>query len=147
MPKNAEYTGGGRLLVRVRTADGALPVAGAAVTVTGADAQNAAVYYRQTTDESGNTPPIPLSAPPAADSLTPDNGGGRPFALYDVGVVLDGYYTHESRGVPVFDGVLSSLPVALLPLPRFDDGIPRPEIPLPPNGGQTLYNGQREENS
>ena len=148
MPDYADYTGRGSLRIRVLTADGALPVEGAAVTVTGADRQSAELLQRIDTDQSGNTVMLSLPAPPARGSLTPNgNGGARPFALYDVRVTRDGYYDHESRGVPVFDGVASLLPVALLPLPRFNDSIPNPQIPLPPGGGQSLYNAQREEDA
>ena len=104
----------GTLTVVVQTAGGALPVAGAQVTVFAADGTRSIVV----TDESGRSPTLILAAPPVADSLAP--GGRQPYAVYTVTVSRDGFYSTENRQVPLFAGVNSVQPVELLPIPPYE---------------------------
>ena len=98
-------TGMGRLQVIVNTAGGSLPVADAAVTVYGADTENdnTGILYSLRTDISGLTEYVALAAP-----------------RYNIAVHRDGYGTVRNIGVPVFDGVLSTQRVTLIPLSEFE---------------------------
>lgn len=118
MPNTVQSTGEGRLIVRVRAADGALPIEGATVTVRGADPANASFLRTLTTDQSGNTPILLLPTPNIASSLTP--GAEAPYATYDVLVVKNGYYRHENLRVPIFDTVLSSQGANMIPLAPYE---------------------------
>lgn len=126
----------GFLIVNVRAADNAYPLSGARVTVTGNDAQNGTFTRTLETNADGSTPLLALSVPQEAASLTP--GNARPYATYNVRVLLDGYYVHENRGVPVFPGVTSIQPAEMIPLARFDSGAIVPGGNLSFSSGQVL---------
>lgn len=104
------------LRVAVTTALGALPLEGASVAVsTAADAAGGrTLLYAVSTDADGLTPPLPLDAPPRADSLSP--AGGPPYALYTVEVTHPGYTPRTALHVAMFAGVPAMLPVVLTPL-------------------------------
>ncbi len=138
MPKTNAHTGEGRLIVRVRSADGALPVEGATVTVRGADPETADFIRTVTSDQSGNTPILLLPAPDIASSLTP--GAEAPYAIYDVLAVKNGYYRHENLRVPIFDTVLSSQGVNMIPLAPYEEGI-LPDGNISFTAGQALNGG------
>lgn len=108
--------GNGFLRVSARTANGALPVSGAEVTISGADADqgNTGVIYSLRTGEDGLTPPVELAAPPRALSLQP--GTPMPYARYNVEVRRAGYAPVTNLDVPVFDGIVSTQPVLLIPV-------------------------------
>ena len=130
--------GKGILTVIARTGGGALPIDGAAVTVrplSEAGSPIRTVY----TDESGRTPPLALNAPPAATSLSP--GNARPYAVYEITVEKDGFYTHRNQNAPVFTGVTSMQYAELIPRAPYGDG-------TPPAGSTDFFAGQalrREE--
>lgn len=129
----------GGLIVTVFTAGGALPVEGATVTVT--DPENGETVLRTaTTDRSGRTPRFVLPAEAASKSLSPDPTV-RPYAVYGIRVVKDGYYTHENSGVPIFAGVNSLQPVELIPLSLYGPDTDRPEGNLFFTSEQTLDGG------
>ena len=123
-PTPAEMTGAGRLIFRISTARGAIPLEGARVRVwdrnTGVepnpDRTNArAVLY---SDANGKTDPLRLPAPAKGLSLEPSNGNTpAPFACYDADVYLEGYYSAEFVCIPIFDGITSIQPADLIPLP------------------------------
>lgn len=104
-------TGMGRLIVQVSTANGALPIPNATVTVTKADGS---VISMQLTDSSGRTSAIALCAPPSAYSQSP--GSTMAYNTYNIKVEKNGYYTEEFLNVAVFDKIDSIQPVALEPL-------------------------------
>ena len=104
----------GSLSVRLYTASGALPVADALVRISGADEDNRFVFYSLVTDNDGTTPILELPAPSKEYSMTPDPEYA-PYSTYDVEVLADGYATKHIRGIPVFSGVHSLLPVSMLP--------------------------------
>jgi len=114
-----EYTGMGRLRIRVTEAGGVLPVEGAVVTVSeyvnGGDGE---LLYSLRTDNGGLTETMTLPAPPASDSMKP--GAARPYALYNIDVSYPGYYPVENVAVPVFDRITAVQPVNLLPLSEKD---------------------------
>ena len=114
---NSAMTGTGYLIVRVSTALGAIPVAGASVIVrdyNGLSENNGAVIANLTTNEDGITPKIVLSAPPLTNSTVP--GNNFPYASYNIDVYAEGYYRQFFTGVPVYDGITSIQPAMLVPL-------------------------------
>lgn len=114
-----EYTGMGRLRVRVTEAGGNLPVMGAVVTVSEyTDSGEGELLYSLRTDAGGLTEAVMLPAPPASESIRP--GSARPYALYNIDITYPGYYPVEDVGVPVFDRITAVQPVNLLPLSEED---------------------------
>jgi hypothetical protein len=111
-------SGTGYLIVRVSTASGAIPVSGATVAVRSGAADDSndkgSVVQMLRSDRDGNTPRIALPAPPRQNSTQP--GSMVPYATYQIDVVADGFYRQYFTGVPVYDGVTSIQPAALIPL-------------------------------
>ena len=114
--------GEGRLIFRVSTAGGAIPLAGARVIVRNRKEENdpdrgnaLAVMF---SDRNGKTEVLPLPTVPRGESLTPRNGNAAPpFLCYDAEVTLTGYRSVEFVCIPVFDGVTSVQPADMVPLP------------------------------
>ena len=113
-------TGTAMMVVRTFTAREALPVGGALVIISRNVQGQPTLQWMGLTDESGNTPSIPLPAPPA--SLSEEPGNPQPYATYTIQAAKDGFYTAEFRGVPVFAGVSTVQPVEMIPLPEQADG-------------------------
>ena len=107
-------TGTGRLTVTVRSANGALPVKDALVTVT----LDKAVIGVFSSDESGNTDVIAIPTPPTSASLSP-GFAGLPYSTVFIEVDKDGFYSGQYIEVPIFPDILTVQPVNLLPLPEF----------------------------
>ncbi len=120
----------GYLILRVSAAGGTIPLENAIVTVYDADRGESGIIATRLTDESGKTDKIALEAPPRSLSETPDSGGVRPYAIYNVDVAKDGYYDSFNLEVPIFDGVSSVLPVDMLPLAEYDQAEVRPNLGL-----------------
>ncbi|MDD6033796.1 MAG: carboxypeptidase-like regulatory domain-containing protein [Oscillospiraceae bacterium] len=113
-------TGTAMMVVRTFTAREALPVGGALVIISRQIQGQPTLQWTGLTDESGNTPSIPLPAPAA--SLSEEPGHPQPYATYTIQAAKDGFYTAEFRGVPVFAGVSTVQPVEMIPLPEQADG-------------------------
>lgn len=111
--------GTGFLKVRVSTARDALPIAGATVRISPGDGDGG-VLYTLTTNMSGETETVRLSAPPAYLSESP--GSAQPYSKYNVEVIKDGYISTLNLDSPVFDGIVSVLPVSLVPLSEYQTG-------------------------
>lgn len=79
------------------------------------------------TDENGLTPSIALPAPSAA-CLTADSV--KPFSVYDLTVIANGYYTFKNIDAAVYAGTKTIQPVAMIPLPGFV-----PQTPIQPRNG------------
>ena len=109
--------GTGFLVVQVTTANGAIPLEGAAVTVrtTGDDKQNVLFELRSGAD--GRTPRVPLQAPPRAESMSADNPR-PPYQGYNIEVVLPQYESAVYNNVPIFDGITAIQQANLVPLPE-----------------------------
>lgn len=131
------YDGSGGLRVSVRTADGALPIAGARVTVWAQDESEPTATL--ITDRSGNTEVLALPTPRAAASLSPGSGGA--YAVYRLTVESEGYYRQENEGVPIFDGVLSLQNAALIPRAPYEGDATVPQGNTIFMAGQTLEGG------
>ena len=94
----------GTLRVRAYTAGGALPIAGAVVRIIGAEEANRLVSRSLITDRNGITEAVSLPAPNISYSLSP-SPIEAPFAVYDVEISAEGYYSKRINGVSVFSGV------------------------------------------
>ena len=125
MYNTQETTPHGYLIVKVYTANGAIPLEGAFVSVSSKEASlrdgdapplpgDSLITVR--TDRSGATKRLVLPAPSAQLSQSP--GRSRPFAVYDITVELEGYERQFFFDAPVFDGITSIQPVLLKPLPE-----------------------------
>lgn len=120
------YTATGYLTVRVYTARGGIPVRDALVTVSYADAAEPAPHAVLTTDESGRTPTIALAAPPRSLSLEPSDTSVYPrllpYALYNIEIAREGFYTITDVGVRIFADITAIQDADLVPraelLPR-----------------------------
>lgn len=119
------YTATGTLIVTVFTANGALPVEGALVTVKGSSREDSGVISVVTTDRSGRTPRIALPAPPAAQSEKP--GTEKPYATYNIDVDKDNFFPQSYINVPIFAGTTSIQPVNLIPYTEYEGNAIRPD--------------------
>jgi len=115
----ADMSGQGYLKVEVSTASRAVPVRDATVTITENVNGMSALIAMIVTDENGETPIIPLSAPARSFSESPDPSE-RPYSEYNVGVYKQGFYTIPQLTVPIFDGVKSIQPISMIPLSEFE---------------------------
>lgn len=106
--------------VRVTTANEALPIRGALVTIRRELAGETVLERSLTTGISGLTEAISLPATDPSLTLSPDNGF-EPIT-YEVDVVAPRYYRVRNSGIPLYGGIATVLPVSLIPLPEFEDG-------------------------
>lgn len=104
----------GSISVRAYTASGALPVADATVIISGAEESNRDVIYALTTDNDGTTQQIKLPAPSVVFSESP-GATEAPYAIYDVEISADGYFPKRINSVPIFPGIYSLQPIAMIP--------------------------------
>ena len=106
-----EYSEIGYLIVRVYTARGAIPVEGALVTINPDRQDFISPYAVLTTDKSGKTIRIELPAPPRNLSLRPERvspgqtPATKPYALYNIEIVKEGFYPVTDIGAQVFSGI------------------------------------------
>ena len=132
-PLVGEAEGTGYLIVRVSTARGAIPLENAIVRVRAAAAPDESLRGEGApgdgiliasllTDRDGLAPRLALPAPARALSERP--GNGKPYALYDIDVMLDGYMANYYQNVPIFDTVTSLQTVELIPAAEGE----RPEL-------------------
>lgn len=108
----------GYIRVRVTNSGGNFPVEGAMVYITDYNDENGELLYTLRTNSSGQTRTVTVPAVPIAESLTP--GVENPYSMYNIRVVKEGYYTAESIGVPVFEGIVSLQSFNLQPLTETD---------------------------
>ena len=105
----------GTLVVNITVADGALPLRDAKIRITGADEENREIVYSIRSDIDGISEVISLPTPEKALSLAP-GATASSYAVYDIAVSSEGYYTKRIYNVPVFEGTETILPVNMLPL-------------------------------
>lgn len=126
------------LTFQLYTGREAFPVEGATVTVTNPATGNA---VRQTTDGSGRTPPLRLSAPPRQQSLN-CAFQGVPYSSYDAQVEAPGFNPVTIRGIQMFSGQDSFLPLEMTPRPIGRDQLLPVEFDIPPNALLTVPDRQ-----
>ncbi len=103
----------GYLIVEAKTAEGALPIANAVVTIEGAQGIGT-IKITQETDRSGKTERIAL--PTVSGSLSQSYENRQPFSIYDIYVTAEGFYPFRAQNVPIFSGVTTLQPAALIGL-------------------------------
>ena len=115
----------GTLTFQIYSAQMALPIRNASVTVTAAGMPSPVLIAHRTTDESGLTEPITFFTPDAAVSTAPNDDRG--YALSDIRVSHPGYYDVIVQGVQVFPGTESLQQMEMIPLAA-DAQNPTPRI-------------------
>lgn len=109
--------GTGGLVVRVTTANGAIPLEDAMVTVSEYNTDSGGeIVATLRTDSSGLTEKIFLPTPPKSMSLSP--GNGKSYSSYVIEVKKEGYSNQQYINVPIFDGVIAVQNADLVPLPE-----------------------------
>ena len=118
------------LVFQLSTARSALPVQGASILVTDPVGGRST---HLTTDQSGRTRVLCVTAPPLAWSQTPGNDG-RPYNIYHADIRAKGYVPVRLTGIQVFFGQQSLQTVEMIP---YEEGaadppeiIGEPEDPL-----------------
>ena len=123
-------TGTGFLVVQVTTANSAIPLPRAQVTVSRAHDGSSDVLYELQTGNDGKTPRVSLPAPTRSSSQRPSTV--PPFSTYNISVVLDGYEQAVYNEVPIFDGIIAMQQADLIPVPKnqYPDGftVKRPNL-------------------
>lgn len=105
------------LQVRVTAANQAIPIPGAVVTISRPDITKP--LYVLITDISGLTEPVTL---PATDpALTQQPEDNIALVTYDIHITAPGYFAVRNSGVPLFGGISTVQPVAMIPLPEFEE--------------------------
>ena len=106
-------TGTGFLLVQVTTANTAIPLADAFVSIS-RDGKPNDLLYTLRTGADGRTPRVALSTPARRDSFTPSDI--PPFSTYNIAVQARGYGAANYNHVPIFDGITAFQQADLVPL-------------------------------
>ena len=117
--QNLEDTDTAFLVVQVSTADEAMPVSEAYVTVTRERNEEEILVRFALTDQSGKTPVMALPALPA--ELSEESGNPHPYVSYNIRTDHQGYYSVKNIHVPVFGGITSIQPVEMVPVPEKED--------------------------
>ncbi len=124
----------GKLIVRVTSADAAIPVEDATVVLRIVDEKRPRIFAVLTTDESGETDEIPIPTPPPELSLSP-LPSSPPYSMVNIEVTAFGYYSTANMNVPIFAGITSVQNVNLLALPEDSpEGMPSPEVIVSESG-------------
>lgn len=107
----------GRLIVCVRTANGAIPVKGALVNVRSFEMGESFVIASRTTDISGNTDTIEIATPSVSLSESP--GGEKGYTSVVIDISREGFASAEFIGAAIFPGVTTVQQVNLIPSGEF----------------------------
>lgn len=110
----SDASGVGYIKAEVTTGSGAVPIENAVVLITKKENGKTYLLKMLISDESGSTETVALSAPNVSFSETPDPTE-KPFADYYISAYADGFYAENDMEVPVFSGVKSIQPIALIP--------------------------------
>ncbi len=98
-----------------------LPIQGVQVYVSSLQNGTETLLYSLLTDENGNTPIVELDAPDMALSESP--GNYRPFSVYNVRAIKDGFFRTLIKDVQVFAKRTTIQNIDMIPLPENTDGI------------------------
>ena len=116
----------GFLIVNVNTANGALPVEDAMVTIYSSNMPSGSeenqflesnIIYTLKTNKSGKTEKVALQTKSKNLSLSPMTP--IPYDSYNITITADGFYDSSYLGVPIFQGITSLQNVSLIPLSEF----------------------------
>lgn len=105
----------GYFQARVVTAEGAFPVQNALVIVTLVDGQS--IVSQMRTNIDGVTRSVSL--PAVSRKLSEQPGNVRPFDVYNVEILADGYLPFQSENVPIFGGITNVQNISLIPISEF----------------------------
>ncbi len=128
----------GVLRVWITAAGGTLPVSGVAVQVRN---EGGELLHVLRSGESGLTAAVALPAPAATQSLVP---GAKAYTTYFVSVEVPGYTPVRELAVPLFDGITSLQPIALLPETKTGTADPLEPYLLFPHAAEPYANLQPE---
>ena len=117
---NMPNSSSGQLVVSVFTANQIYPVVDAQVSVEAQNGDDSDVLGTSVTDRNGRSTTFTLPAPSAAASQEPTTL--PPFAQYRVRIKHPDFFDAVIENVQIFGGVLTRLPVNLVPLPELSDG-------------------------
>lgn len=121
----------GFLVVSISTANGAVPLENALVTVfTILEDGVRQVMHTVYTDKSGKTPKLSLPAPPQSHSLAA--GTKDAYARYTVLAELEGYHPDECADISIFPCIVTNFPIVLMPKSQMlTDPAPPPKRIIP----------------
>lgn len=139
------YTGEGTLIIRATGGNGAFPIEGAVVNISGRNGndEGVGVIYSLRTDQSGLTEAVALPAPEGDLSLTP-NSGVQPYSVYDITITKNGYLDSENAGVQIFDGITAIQTFDMIPISARQSGL-RTNDPLPTHMGENTQLKETDE--
>lgn len=103
----------GYLIVNTRTAQGAVPVEDAQITVTDMNGLSSRVVSVSKTNRSGSTVKIRLPVTPYKNAAGPS--AGVSCVLYTIDADKEGYYPVRNVGVQIYSGITSVQPVEFIP--------------------------------
>ena len=109
----------GYFQARVVTAEGAFPVQNALVIVTLVDGQS--IVSQMRTNIDGVTRSVSL--PAVSRKLSEQPGNVRPFDVYNVEILADGYLPFQSENVPIFGGITNVQNISLIPISEFGSNL------------------------
>lgn len=112
--ETSDEDGIGFIKAEITTGNGAVPIENAVVLITKKENGKTYLLKMLISDESGSTEMVALPAPNVSFSETPDPTE-KPFADYYISAYADGFYAENDMEVPVFSGVKSIQPIALIP--------------------------------
>lgn len=115
-PSGLPETDTGYLQVQVYTAQGAVPIPGAYITISRDNSEGEELFTLTFSDSNGFSPLLPV--PTVSSSLSQQPGTPAPFSTYNIRVDVPGYFTMRDLRVPVYGGVTSVQPAAMIPLPE-----------------------------
>jgi len=113
----------GNLIVKVSTANGAIPVEAVTVVIQGKEESNSDILLSLLTDISGETSIVSLPSP-AKDLSTAPFPTSKPYYTYNIDIYKAGYYPQHYNGVPIFEGVTAIQNAFIIPTAEFDAQTP-----------------------
>ena len=117
--QNIESNTNGYIIIKVSTANGAIPIENATIILRGNDGDNTNILLSLLTGRDGRTQRIALPAPPNSLSQMP-SPQARPYSTYNIEVFKDGYYPQYYQSVPIFDKITAVQGANLIPLSEYD---------------------------
>lgn len=109
----------GKLIVKVSTANGAIPLENVTVIVQGQEETNQDIFYSLLTNSDGLTKTIELPTKPRSIGNAPPKNE-KPYLTYTIDVYKDGYYPQHYNGVPIFENILAIQNAKIIPSSEFD---------------------------
>ena len=110
-PKEEE-NGTGFLVIRAYTANNAIPLEGVKIKISIPETNS--IIYNLITDRSGKTDTVSISVPTKEMSSFP--GNQKKFGTVNIEAALQGYRTQTYSNVPIFDTVIATQNIAMIPL-------------------------------